>query len=322
MPQLSLSQRYTIEALSRLGYGVSEIAERTDILKCTVSRELSRNSKNGRYDALAAEKMKNKRRQRGAYKMRDALLGQVEAMLVLRYSPEQIAGRLKQQQMAAVSHETIYTYIYRNKMKGGHWYKYLRLGHKRRRKRLLQRDRRGVIPNKVMIAQRPLDVENKVRFGDWEGDTIIGGGHQGVIVTLVERKTKYTLMAKAENKSAAVVEQVVVDLLKNCPIERKTITFDNGTEFTNHQTIAQALGVDIYFANPYHSWERGLNENTNGLIRQFIPKKQNIQQLDEKYVQAVQENLNHRPRKSLGYLSPIEFYNSATSNINPVAFQT
>ena len=173
-----------------------------------------------------------------------------------------------------------------------------------------------------MIGQRPVVVDSRERLGDWEGDTIIGGDHQGVVVTLVERKAKFTLMAKAENKSAQAVEQVVVDLLKNCPLARKTITFDNGTEFTNHQKMAEALDVDIYFANPYHSWERGLNENTNGFIRQFIPKKQNLKELDETFVQAVQENLNNRPRKSLGYLTPIEFYQNLIQETQLVAFET
>ena len=322
MPQLSSSQRYKIEALNSLKYGVSEISEKTGIPKCTVSRELSRNSKNGRYNASQAEKISLARCKRGAYKLKGELLLEVEEMMGKQNSPEQVSGRLGQQSKPSVSHETIYLHVYRDKRAGGSLYKNLRFGHKKRRKRLGTNDKRGKIPNKTMIAERPAEVETKERFGDWEGDTIIGGNHQGVVVTLVERKSKHTLMGKSEDKSAAAVHKVVVDLLQSTTLPRKTITFDNGTEFAYHQKIADDLGVQVYFATPYHSWERGLNENTNGLIRQFIPKKQNLKELDEKVIAAVQENLNNRPRKSLGFLTPIEFYQAADKKTKSVAFET
>lgn len=308
--------------MKRLGYGVTEISDWTEIPKCTVSRELKRNSKNGRYEAARADKMSKARRRRGPYKMKEALLQTVEAMLKKQHSPEQISGRLKQQGQAGISHESIYKHVYEDKKRGGDLYRQLRFGRKKRRKRLGKHDKRGVIPNKAMISERPAEVESKARFGDWEGDTIIGGGHQGVIVTLVERKSKLSLAGKAESKSAPAVEKVVIELLKNSPIPSKTVTFDNGTEFANHQKIAEALGAQIYFANPYHSWERGLNENTNGLIRQFIPKKQNLKELDEEFIHAVQENLNHRPRKSLGFMTPIEFYSTEGHKLDLVAFET
>ena len=322
MPQLSSSQRYKIEALNSLKYGVSEISEKTGIPKCTVSRELSRNSKNGRYDASRAEKMSQARRNRGTYKLKGELLLKVDKMLGKQYSPEQISGRLGLENKPKVSPETIYQHVYRDKKTGGALYKNLRFGHKKRRKRLGTNDKRGKIPNKTMIAERPAEVETKARFGDWEGDTIIGGNHQGVVVTLVERKSKHTLMGKSEDKSAAAVHKVVVDLLQSTTLPRKTITFDNGTEFAYHQLIAEDLGTQVYFATPYHSWERGLNENTNGLIRQFIPKKQNLKELDEKMIASVQENLNNRPRKSLGFLTPIEFYQAADKKTKSVAFET
>lgn len=322
MPQLSSSQRYKIEALHSLKYGVSEISVKTGIPKCTVSRELSRNSKNGRYEASRAEKMSRARCKRGAYKLKGELLLEVDKMLGRQDSPEQISGRLGLQNKPNVSHETIYQHVYRDKKAGGGLYKNLRFGHKKRRKRLGKHEKRGKISNKTMISQRPAEVETKERFGDWEGDTIIGGNHQGVVVTLVERKSKHALMGKSEDKSAAAVHKVVVDLLQSSTLPKKTITFDNGTEFANHQKIADDLGVQVYFANPYHSWERGLNENTNGLIRQFIPKKQNLKELDEKVLASVQENLNNRPRKSLGFLSPIEFYQAADKKTKSVAFET
>ena len=184
-----------------------------------------------------------------------------------------------------------------------------------------KKDKRGVIPNKTMIGERPQEVENKSRLGDWEGDTIIGKGHQGAAVTLVERVSKFTLIEQVGGKTAVEVEEAVVRLLKNCPIQSKTITFDNGTEFTNHQQIAERLGVDIYFAQPYHSWERGLNENTNGLIRQYVPKGQNIKELCNQDFKIVQEKLNNRPRKSLGFLTPIEFLNTVYETTRSVAFE-
>lgn len=322
MPQLSSSQRYKIEALKCLKYGVSEISEKTGIPKSTVSRELSRNSKNGRYDAYRAEKMSRARRKRGAYKMKGELLLEVDKMLGKQDSPEQIWGRLGLENKPRVSPETIYQHVYRDKRAGGGLYKNLRFGHKKRRKRIGTNDKRGKIPNKTMIADRPAEVETKARFGDWEGDTIVGGNHQGVVVTLVERKSKHTLMGKSENKSAAAVHKVVVNLLQSTTLPKKTITFDNGTEFAYHQLIAKDLAAQVYFANPYHSWERGLNENTNGLIRQFIPKKQNLKELNEKMIASVQENLNNRPRKSLGFLTPIEFYQAADKKTKSVAFET
>lgn len=308
--------------MKALGFGVRAISRQYDIPACTVSRELARNSKNGRYDAERASKMCGARRRRGATKLRGSLLEKVETCLGLQHSPEQISGRLKQQGEAAISHETIYLHVYRDKAKGGVLYKNLRFGRKKRRKRLSKHQKRGQIPHKTMISQRPAEVETRERFGDWEGDTIIGGGHQGVVVTLVERKSKFALAAKAEDKSAAAVEKAVVELLQNCPLPRHTITFDNGTEFANHLKIAERLNVKVYFANPYHSWERGLNENTNGLVRQFIPKKQNLKELDEQRLKFVQDNLNNRPRKTLGFSSPIEFFNNSSQIAQCVAFQT
>lgn len=221
MPQLSSSQRYEIEALKRLKFSVSEISDRTGIPKCTVSRELSRNSKNGQYNASRAEKMCRIRCKRGAYKLKGDLLAKVDKMLGEQHSPEQISGRLGLQNLPVVSHETIYQHVYGDKKAGGVLYKNLRFGHKKRRKRLGTNDKRGKIPNKTMIAERPAVVEAKERFGDWEGDTIIGGNHQGVIVTLVERKSKHALMGKSKDKSAAAVHKVVIDLLQSTTLPKK-----------------------------------------------------------------------------------------------------
>ncbi len=322
MPQLTTAQRYAIEVHHRLKYGVNEIAERTEIPSSTVSRELARNSINGRYDAAKAEKLAKSRRQRGCYKLKGELLDKVCKGLGRKDSPEQISGRLKQQGDGQISHEAIYLMVYRDRKTGGALFENLRRSHRRRRKRHGKRDTRGIIPNKTMIDDRPAAINNKERFGDFEGDTIIGKGHQGAAVTLVDRKSKLVLIAKTPDKSAKSVQDAIIKLLKTSPIPTRSITFDNGTEFANHQEIAQIINAPIFFAHPYHSWERGVNENTNGLIRQFIPKNQNILELDDEFIQTVQDNLNNRPRKLLDFLTPFEFYSSAVAGAAAVAFET
>jgi transposase, IS30 family len=165
-----------------------------------------------------------------------------------------------------------------------------------------------------MIDERPPEVEQRSRIGDWEGDTIIGKSHQGAAVTLVERVTKYTLIEPIEAKTAQGVEEAILRMFEKCPLPVKTITFDNGTAFANHQQIAQKTRAAVYFAHPYHSWERGLNENTNGLIRQYIPQNQNIKELSKQDCNNVQDKLNNRPRKALGFLSPIEFFHESCAH--------
>lgn len=246
--------------------------------------------------------------------MKGKLFEQVRYDLNRQRSPEQIANTLH----LSISHEAIYQCIYAEKQAGGVLFKQLRRSHKKRRKRLGKNDRRGKIPNRRGIEQRPPCIATKDRFGDWEGDTIIGADHKGAILTLTERKSKHLLMAKLDNLTAEHVEKVIIKTLKNTKIPVFSITFDNGREFTNHQKVAKALKTEVFFANPYSPWERGLNENTNGLIRQFIPKCQNIKELDEKFIKKIQFNLNHRPRKTLEFLSPVQFYKK---NYTSVAFQ-
>lgn len=308
MNQITQQQRYSIETLHRENYTQTAIAQRLGIHKSSVCRQLARNSIKGTYQAQKAHKTAISRCKRDPYKLKGTLLDLVKKQLKQQHSPEQISGRLDQEQVAITSsHETIYQWIYTDKKHGGAWYIHLRRAHKKRRKRLSRKDRRGIIPNKVMIAQRPPEVAAKSRLGDYEGDTIIGANHQGAIVTLVDRVSKTTLMAKVATKSAALVSKAIIGLLKRAPIKAKTLTVDNGTEFTEHQKIAKAVNCEVFFANPYHSWERGLNENTNGLIRQYIPKKTAFNQVSHHQVRAIERTLNNRPRKTLNYLSPNEF---------------
>ena len=211
------------------------------------------------------------------------------------------------EQEISISHEWIYNHIYKDKRQGGELHKHLRC-QKQRRKRYGKQDRRGRITNRVSIEERPAIVNSKSRIGDWEGDTIIGKGHQGVVTTHVERKTKYTVLTKSNTKHANLVRQSIVQGLKPYQNQINTITYDNGLEFSEHQNIAQTLSANIYFAHPYSSWERGLNENTNGLIRQYLPKSQPLNNVTQKELNYIMDQLNHRPRKTLGFKTPYELF--------------
>lgn len=308
MAHLTLKQRYEISALLARNISQKEIALQIGTSESTISNEKKRNKKSDdMYDAdvanhLAAKRRKDKKR----YKFDENIKNLTENLLQKQYSPEQIVGVLKKENTATMSHEWIYQYIYQDKKNGGKLYENLRQKKKYRKKRLLDGEKRGIIPNKVMIADRPPEVETRERYGDWEGDTIIGAKHQGAILTLVERKSRFTYIEKLEEKTAKCVENAVVNFFKRTGMPCETITFDNGKEFTNHQEMTKEIGVKIYFANPYHSWERGANENTNGLIRQYIPKKTNFDNYSIENIAEIQEKLNNRPRKTLEFDSPIQ----------------
>jgi IS30 family transposase len=217
------------------------------------------------------------------------------------------------EQGVSISHEWIYQYVYADQRSGGDLYRYLRC-QKLRRKRYGAYDRRGCIPNQVSIDERPAIVDSKRRFGDWEGDTVIGKGHRGALVTLVERKSLYTVIRSVLHKTAAAVRHAVVDGLTPYIDWVHTITYDNGREFADHESMAGDLDARIYFAHPYASWERGLNENTNGLIRQYFPKDRDLTTVTQHEIKQAMDKLNHRPRKSLGYRTPYEvFFNTRTS---------
>ena len=220
---------------------------------------------------------------------------------------EQIAGWLKREKQPAVSHERIYLYVYADKRRGGLLHRHLR-SQKKQRKRYGGYIRRGQIPNRTSIDERPKIVGRKGRFGDWEADTIIGARHKGGILSLVERKSKLTRLHKLATKAASEMKDVSVALLAPLAARVHTITVDNGKEFCEHEQIAAALKARIYFAHPYASWERGLNENTNGLVRQYFPKKYEFAKITDQDLQQVEELLNNRPRKTLGYRTPNEVF--------------
>jgi IS30 family transposase len=227
------------------------------------------------------------------------LLGQQQ------WSPAQISGRLALEHQATVSHERIYQYIYADKRAGGLLHRNLR-SHKQRRKRYGSYDRRGHLPERRSIDERPAVVDRKGRVGDWEADTIIGQHHQQAIVSLVKRKSKFVRLAKVARNTAELVAHALTTQLASLTV--KTITSDNGREFARHQDIAAHLSADFYFAHPYSAWERGVNENTNGLVRQYFPKKSEFSKITDKQLNQVVERLNNRPRKTLGYKTPNEVF--------------
>lgn len=229
----------------------------------------------------------------------------VEDFLRQEWSPEQISGRLALEQSASVSHERIYQYVYADKARGGTLSRSWRC-QKVRRKRYGTYSRRGQIPHRVTIDERPQVVAQKARLSDWEADTIIGGQSQAAIVSLVERASKLTRLAKVSRKTAGLLTQAVTRQLQSLTV--KSITSDNGREFAGHEQIGQNLKADFYFAHPYHSWERGLNENTTGLVRQYFPKKSDFSKITDRQISRVVERLNNHPRKTLGYRTPNEVF--------------
>ena len=215
----------------------------------------------------------------------------------------------------SISHETIYQYLLQDKKDGGELYKYLRHKNKPYRKRYGSSDKRGEIPNKRSIEDRPSIVEEKNRIGDWEIDLIIGKNHKQALITVVDIKSKFTLIQKVSSKKSEEVKEALISMMGIVKGNILTITSDNGKEFAKHEAIAKALETDFYFCHPYSSWERGLNENTNGLIRQFFPKGSEFTSITDEQVLAVQNNLNFRPRKTLGYKTPNEIFH-ATITVN------
>lgn len=306
--QLAREQRYQIYALKRAGQNQSQIAVVVGCHKSTISRELSRNCGPKGYRPRPADEMALDR-QCEAYSSRitGETWQQVERLLRQEWSPEQIAGRLKREKQPTVSHEWIYLYVYADKRRGGTLHEHLR-SQKKQRKRYSGYIRRGQIPNRTSIDKRPKIVASKGRFGDWEADTIVGARHKGGILSVVERKSKLTRLRKLATKAAAEMKDNTIELLAPLATRVHTITVDNGKEFCEHELIAVGLQARIFFAHPYASWERGLNENTNGLVRQYFPKKYEFARISDKDLQQVEDLLNNRPRKTLGYRTPNEVF--------------
>lgn len=315
--QLTEHQRYQIYALMKAGHKQKEIAALIGVHKSTISRELRRNRGLRGYRPRQAQLLRQARRE-ACYQPRVPirLWTRVERWLRDEWSPEQISDWLRKREGIRLSHEWIYQYIYQDKADGGKLYRHLRC-QKKRKKRYGSYQRRGALVNTVSIDERPSIVDTKARIGDWEVDTVIGKGHQQALLTLNERKSMYTLIAHVKRRTATAVRQAIVRLLSPIKQSVHTITSDNGKEFAEHESIAEQLNAGFYFAHPYASWERGLNENINGLIRQYFPKKMDFSNITQKQLNLVMKKLNNRPRKTLDSRTPHEVF----FNIN-VALQS
>jgi len=311
---LTQEQRYHISGLLKAGNLQSTIADSVGVHKSTISRELARNTGERGYRPKQADELADKRRRKAKkrIKLTPELQVRITEQLLLDHSPDQISGALKLEGIE-ISHERIYQFILADKKSGGTLYTHLRHSGKKRKKRYGSHDRRGQIKNRTSIEARPAIVDKKERLGDWEGDTIIGKQQQKSIVTLVDRVSKKTRLGRVATKHAPVVASIMTDLLKPFAAVTHTITLDNGKEFAHHEQVAKTLNVDIYFAHPYSSWERGLNENTNGLIRQYIKKGSSFEDITEEKIQFIEDRLNNRPRKSLGYLTPNQVWDMAVA---------
>lgn len=306
---LTQEERYQIYAYKKAGFSHQSIADELERHISTIKRELKRNQGLRGYRPQQANRLAQSRRANKpkAIKLSSSLEQTIRDKLMLDWSPEQIQGRLHLEGQTCVCPATIYAFIRRDKLNGGKLYKHLR--HKKRYKqRTGSHELRGHIRNRVSIEQRPAVVEQKNRIGDWEADTVIGSSHQGVIVTLTERYSRLTLIAKTNTKKASIVSKAIIKLLKPYQEQLKTITYDNGKEFAYHEEVAKELNVNSYFTHPYSSWERGLNENHNGLIRQYLPKKEPFNDVSDEKIQWIEKRLNNRPKKVLHFQTPAEVY--------------
>jgi IS30 family transposase len=308
--QLTSEQRYQISGLKKAGLKLSQIADEVGVHKSTISREFRRNKGLRGWRPKQAQTLRDDRRQKclNAQRLSQEDWTEVERLIRLDMSPEQASQRLALEGGMQISHEAIYLYVYADKRRNGDLWQHLRCQKSRRKRYASGQERRGTIRNRVSIDQRPDIVTQKSRIGDWEGDTVIGKHHKGGLVTLAERKSRYVLAGHIRSKHAEGVTAVATRLLKPYKTLCHTITFDNGKEFADHETLAAALETNIYFAHPYRSWERGLNENSNGLLRQYFPKGMELTEISQEQVQYAVDRLNHRPRKVLDFKTPFEVF--------------
>jgi len=312
MKHLTLCQRYKIKALLSLNFNNSQMADQINVHRTTIGRELKRNGLHRTsYDPDLAHKLYLTSKQHAGSKPKkpiDDIFKEIRKRLELQFSPEQICGQLLLEQKPRLSHTSIYKYIWKNKENGGFLFKNLRQSAKKKRKKYGSvKDSRGTIKNRISIEKRPKIVDQLKRIGDWEADTIIGKNHKSLIVSLTERRSMFQLLKKVKNKNAKQVSKAIIKMIKDSNLPAHTMTFDNGKEFALHESIANSLALKTFFAHPYSSWERGLNENQNGLVRQYFPKKTDFQKISHQQIKKVQDLLNIRPRKSIDFYSPIQF---------------
>jgi IS30 family transposase len=308
---LSQNERYQIFALMKAGLNQTQVALTLGRSKSTISREIERNSGLKGYRPKQAT-LKSEVRALGSRNAKKVSVDTLKSAFDLvrqEWSPEQIAGTMN------ISHETVYRHVYADKDCGGKLFMHLRSQKKRRKRYASGRQRRGQIPNRRSIHERPAVVDLRLEVGHWEGDTVIGARHKQAIVTLVERKSGYAKLFKVSNKTAELVSAAMIESLKPFDCLVDTITLDNGKEFTDHQKVDLELGSTIYFADPFASWQRGTNENFNGLLRQYIPKDRPLSTVTQEELKMIENKLNHRPRKRLGFKTPHEVFHESLNRV-------
>jgi IS30 family transposase len=306
MSHLQRTERIQIEALLNAGKSPAEISQQLERPDSTISREIKRNTRDGKYCHSTAQKCTDERRRNSKQSiLTEDNWTEVRSLLQQKWSPEQISGWLRTNPKIGfyVSDQWIYEYINTDRENGGLLYQHLRRGGKPY-KIGGKRAYRGKIKNRVDITARPDIINNRLRLGDWEVDSVIGRMNQSSIVTIVERVSRYTAIIKVSSKEADTVSQAIINRMATTTIPLHSMTGDNGTEFSDHQQIAEQLGIDFYFTHPYSSWEKGTNENTNGLIRQYFPKGTDFGIISETMLSEVEAALNNRPRKCLNYKTP------------------
>lgn len=311
--QLTSGERYALSTLRKQGYRNAAIARALGRHRSTIGRELKRNTrKDGGYRPDTAHEFTRWRRsrERRRWQFTKAQFALIEDRLARQWSPEQIAGRLKRQGRLSISHETIYRYIWEDRSRGGTLYTLLRGAAKQARKRYRSYDSRGRLAGKRSLSERPLGALNRSRVGHFEGDTVMGAQDRHCILTLVDRKTGYVLIGKLEDRTVRTTNRRAIELIHNARRRVSTITVDNGTEFHGYESVEAITGTRFYFATPYHSWERGTSENTNGLIRQYLPRRKTMAHITQRHCQRIADKLNDRPRKRLGWRTPKECYES------------
>lgn len=316
---LTYEERCQIYALKSSGMSGRAIARQINVSHVTISKELRRNNSLRGYRYKKAHELSGQRRKAASSKPKKLIpstIALIRHMLKsVQASPEQIAGALAKNYKIQISPEAIYRYIYTDKACGGSLYLHLRRRSKKYNKRGKNSSGRGLIPNRVDIDQRPIIVEKKQRIGDFEVDTLVGANHQSGIVSIVDRASKYVFLQLVPRISASCIQQAVCSALAPL-VPRKalyTLTSDNGKEFACHEAISKELGVDFYFAKPYQAWQRGLNEHTNGLVRQYLPKGSDFSKLCQKELECIQTKLNYRPRKILNFKTPSQIFLQSSS---------
>ena len=311
--QITAVERYALMALQVQGLTSAAIARALGRHRSTIARERRRNSTNhdGYYRPQLADWYARGRRSRSRRNTQftRADWRRVEALIREDWSPEQIAGRLRRRGVLTISHETIYRHLWHDQRPGGHLYTHLRCAQKQRRKRYGAYDSRGRLADKRPTASRPAGAEHRSRFGHWEGDTMLGDGQSGpCVLTLVERKSGFVAIGKLEQRNGVEVNRRAERIIAAQPRPVHTITVDNGTEFHSYAALERVVDAQFYFATPHHAWERGTNENTNGLIRQYLPKRASMAHLTQHDCNRIATKLNRRPRKRLDYRTPEECY--------------